>query len=364
MAPLTTLLFQPTSAHDLFVKVPELHKSTVIHLPLPEISNDVYRPYNPSIVKHPDPDTETYIVNVRLSNYTLPNYAIRPNGGPYINTRNVIYVMDKTLTTVIEEHELIDNTEHTGLEHLTLPHGFEDVRLFVWKGDLYFLAGYVLYSFNFMPQVVLCHINMDTWTVDSKTHLLLDANQCEKNWLPFVEDENVFVMYNQAPLKVYHINSKTEMDLIMHKTYENIHPDILPVKKDKIRGSAGPVRVNDQFYLSVSHEHIWLYGHRFYIHRFVLHDRLFFEEEEISDPFVFFHHGIEFCCGMTMSLGGEFLILSVGVEDEDAFLVTVPVKDVMRKYFLLNVDKTYTNGVDSCQPRSTEPAPELVHGAG
>jgi hypothetical protein len=318
---------------SVYTKVKALIPVKTIHLKMPDIclTNKSIFPFNPNILLHKD--RTSYLVNVRTANYVPGCYAVREGSEtPYINTRNVVYVLDKDMK-LVEEHELVDKCVEPPFHHTYLPHGYEDLRMFWWKGELFFLCVFCLYTDNFTPQICLCHINTDRWEVDARMLLAVKPNQCEKNWMPLVLDDNLYVVYKPVPLTVYKVNdSNWTLDLVMEKSHMS------PVM-NTLRGSGTPCRLlSNNFFLGVTHEVVFVNDKRVYLHRFILYDNAFLDEEEVSEPFVFFHHGIEFCCGLSLSVDGTNAILSVGVEDEDAFLVVMSVDTILRDYFSIKSD--------------------------
>ena len=156
--------------------------------------------------------------------------------------------------------------------------------------------------------------------------MYLDPLRCEKNWTPLVLGDSVYLVYNTFPLVMFEVVNYPERDMALVVEKDMKHPDV------RVRGGGGPVKI-DGYYLFLVHETLMMQDHRFYVHRFVRHDVSFMTDGEISDPFFFFHLGIEFSCGMCLSHDGNDLLISMGVEDQDAGLVKVPVSTVMNTFF-------------------------------
>jgi len=93
----------------------------------------------------------------------------------------------------------------------------------------------------------------------------------------------------------------------------------------KFRGSAAPIEF-DNGHLLLIHEVVFT-DQRTYLHRFVYLDKDL-KITKVSRPFVFFHKGIEYCCGMTIDHSGKQCILSIGFEDSQAFLVFADLEHI------------------------------------
>lgn len=309
----------------LFTKVKEIPNRKVIPIVHPDVGHPKYAPFNPNIIR--SLDNKTYICNVREANYDPGSYRVREDSGNYINTRNFIQILDENLS-LIETHELIDGCPPPPCPDTCLPHGYEDLRMFHVKGELYFIAVFCLLTDTFIPEIVMCHVNTSTWTVDERTHVFVQKNRCEKNWMPLVIDDIPYVIYRPQPLMMYKINDDRSMSLVMNKVMTTSKVD------EGCRGSGGICHVRNM-YIGICHEVVFLFSRRIYIHKFVVYDDRFMDEGKFSEPFVFFHHGIEFCCGMTLSLDEKEMIMSVGIEDVDCLLISVNVDDLLSTYFSL-----------------------------
>ena len=90
-------------------------------------------------------------------------------------------------------------------------------------------------------------------------------------------------------------------------------------------GSAGPLPFDDG-YLALVHQFSYEEG-RYYFHRFIYLDKDF-KLTRLSKPFTFLHSGIEYCCGMTFDPSCQNLLMTIGIEDRQAGLVTVNLETV------------------------------------
>ncbi len=288
-----------------------------IDLPLiREGFDERYHPMNPSILKTKD----GYQLICRSVNYTQIGAkefeTIDPSG--YIKTRNFLvhYTPD---FQILSQDEIIEDLPRDRLPSCNVL-GLEDPRIFELQGEFYFTCTTRDNTQDGVPQISLCKLG-EQGNVEKL--LLLqgpDPYRCEKNWLPFVQGESLFVIYSYDPFVVYKTDIETgecELDL----SYEPTHDFT------QFRGSAGPIEFDDG-YLVLIHEVVHYPDFsRCYLHRFVYLDHRFFVKQ-ISKPFTFLHQGIEYCTSMTLDHDGTHLIMPIGIEDNKAYLCIVDLKTI------------------------------------
>jgi hypothetical protein len=95
----------------------------------------------------------------------------------------------------------------------------------------------------------------------------------------------------------------------------------------RFRGSAGPVEFDDG-YLMLVHEVVHNQDYyRVYLNRFVYLDKNF-KVRMVSRPFTFNHQGVEICISMTIDHSGQHLVMPIGIEDREAWLLTVDLDEI------------------------------------
>jgi hypothetical protein len=143
----------------------------------------------------------------------------------------------------------------------------------------------------------------------------------ERNWLPFVRGNSLFVIYSLDPFSVYKVNTHTgecicSLKYSPNKFFENFC------------GSAPPIAF-ESGYLLLVHEKIHNKIGRSYVHRFVyLNQDLVIQK--VSRPFSMKSFEVEFSCGMTIDHAGENLLIGLGVEDKEAYIASVDLQTVRR----------------------------------
>jgi hypothetical protein len=129
----------------------------------------------------------------------------------------------------------------------------------------------------------------------------------------------MFAIYSYDPFILYKINAE-------NGTCEKVREYEPAYDFSHFRGSAAPIEF-DNGYLVLVHEIVLSDDKRHYLHRFLYFDQDF-NLIKLSKPFTFFHKGIEYCCGMTMDHANQTCILSIGLEDQEAYLAFIKLEDV------------------------------------
>ena len=169
-------------------------------------------------------------------------------------------------------------------------------------------------------QISLCKLSEDINGNKIQVEKLIPLNgpdlyRCEKNWLPFTKDGHFFTVYSYDPFIIYKPDLKTgDCETALH--YEPT------LDFTRFRGSAGPIEF-DGGYLLLVHEVVHHLDYsRVYLHRFLYLDQ-HYNITRLSKPFIFKHQGVEFCASMTADHLGSQLVMSLGIEDREAYLCFV-----------------------------------------
>jgi glycosyltransferase involved in cell wall biosynthesis len=292
-----------------------------------ENSSFFYNPMNPSIYREED----GYAVVVRCVNY-LQNHgslqrSIDPevdNGSWDIKTRNFFLKFDNDFH-LITQHELVDEISFA-FNHLPLSRivGNEDVRLFKYGNAFWFTATKSDLNKYHVPQMGLFRLSNclfdDAVTVDYFVPLKGPIpERCEKNWMPFIRENDLYVIYSYDPYVIYKVDSRTG-NLILERSQNQKHDF------SHLRGSAPPIPFADG-YLMLVHEVSFDGKKRVYLHRFLALDKDY-NMASLSRPFFYDHIGVEYCCGMTLDHVEENLIMTIGIEDREAFFAIADVNTV------------------------------------
>lgn len=296
---------------------------------IPFAERDGYVAMNPSVAYHMG---ELFVL-VRTVNYRIDaegRYVSRTgdvasDGCPIIRTRN--YFMHLSADLIVGDAKEIQPPTNWLKEPLfPLVRGFEDSRLFSWQGELWTLSTVRELTREGWCEQVLTRL-IDTPDGGVSFDLILarlllgNDRRHEKNWMPWVKEDGDLQF-------VYRLGTIVDRDnklVAQHDTGLDI---------DRISGGSQLVEIPTfdlapSQYLALVHESQFVPGtqRRFYMHRFVL-----FSTDgapvALSDPFYFHDRQIEFAAGL--ALLGNKLIVSYGVRDEEAWLATMDLDEVMR----------------------------------
>lgn len=293
-----------------------------IELPLiVEGLEDKYNPMNPSIQK-----TDLgYKVICRTVNYTQQGaktfHTVDPDG--IFRTRNFLvhYTPD---FKIVSQQEIIEDLPRDRIRTFSLE-GLDDCRIFEYKNSSWFTCttGDTNPFGNF--QISLCKLDPSapTKTVDVEKLTPLqgpDPYRCEKNWLPFVKNDELYAIYSCFPFTIYKPNPETG-ECTTALSYEPKYDF------SSFRGGAAPIKFDGGYLMLVHEVVLFPDSSRCYLHRF-LHLNDEFVVQKISKPFTFQHKGVEYCCSMTIDHSGTQLILPIGIEDREALLCFIDLQTV------------------------------------
>lgn len=292
----------------------------VFDLPFLDDSDETYSTMNPSILKVDN----GYHVICRTVNYTQTGAKIfhtNDRNGVY-RTRNFYLKFDRNFQ-LLSQQEIIESLTRKKSVPISLVQGLEDCRIFQYEDADWFTCTTRDGNMSGVPQIVLCKLEQDGQVSQFIPLIGPDLNRCEKNWLPFVKDQEIQLVYSSDPVVVFRPNLETG---VCEKVF-SYQPDS---DFTRFRGSASPIEF-DGGYLMLIHEVSFTDDEsRVYLHRFVfLNDNM--QIQKVSLPFTFTHLGVEFCCGMTWSHDENELVMTIGIEDRQAMLAFLSKEDVRKQ---------------------------------
>lgn len=286
-----------------------------------------YNPMNPSIRK----TNEGYELNCRAVNYiTIGARFFKTldltDTKNTIRTKNFLIKYDKDFN-LLSQAEIIEDLPRKKT-HIHNIEGLEDCRIFEWNNATWFTCTTLDTNPHGRPQVCLGKLSDERKGSQVFVEKLIpligpDLRKCEKNWLPFVKDDELHIIYSHDPFIIYKTDIASDpcpMSLMVKHA--------IP-KHDfsRFSGSTPPIPYNNGYLVlvhEVTHDDDF---NRIYYHRFVYLDNDL-NITKMTKPFIFLHKGIEYCCGMTVDHSASNLVLSIGIEDREAFLCTVDIDTV------------------------------------
>jgi hypothetical protein len=290
-------------AHNNIFYAKKLNLSSKFEL---KIESETYHPMNPSLCKNGD---KVY-VNVRTVNYRINNsggYHWDDNSNKN-KTNNYLLAFTDKLESCGKPIKLQDKCLDTSKIQ-----GIEDIRLYqITSTDIF---GYGVRWDCGSKNATMYNLQWSKSGELLKQTPLSDGNQCEKNWLPFLDQGVLKHIYSHNPFTI----ASPDNDVPLVKQEQDL--DL-----SHFRGGASPIWFKDRW-LWIVHEVFAMPGEtkRKYYHRWVWSDKDF-KEIEFSKPFILEKPQIEFIAGLA-KLGDDVLI-GYGIEDKEAWLGVVPEKEV------------------------------------
>lgn len=260
---------------------------------------------------------------VRTVNYTMDadgRYLIKgtngeANGTNPINTRNFLLTM-KDNFDVTEGVEVLP-PEGFPPPAYNLVVGFEDMRVFAWRGRTWSISNVREQNPEGWCEQVLAPIGNGGRLQEWKK-ILPAVRQHEKNWAPIVTDDELRFVYNIGA---------------------TIDPDTAVISRHTIPYAAEHIRGGSQYipfrggYLALTHEaYHHPNGKRYYLHRFSYVD-VASKIWKLSPPFVFHEKVIEFAAGIATHPTKNDILISYGREDKEAWIASVDASEVAEFLF-------------------------------
>lgn len=304
-----------------------------------------YNPMNPTIKK----TEQGYDLICRTVNYTQIGATsfqtldvLDPTNT--VKTKNFFVQYDRDFN-LLSQHEIVENLPRKHYKFNNVE-GLEDCRLVNFNGSVWFTCTTGDTNPCSQYQISLCKLENERSGKSIQVEKLIplmgpNPHRCEKNWLPFVKDNELHAIYSYDPFIVYKLifteyvctfSDDAKKDLYAYiESLCTINNEVMTHYKvqkhdfSRFSGSAAPIELDDG-YLIMVHETVYD-GQRYYMHRFVFLDRDF-NITKVSKPFIFLHKGIEYCCGMTVDHSETKLVMSIGIEDREAYLCSVDLDTV------------------------------------
>lgn len=290
-----------------------------------------------------------------------------------IRTTNLLLKLDNTFE-ILNQWTIVDNLPR--IHYPTHVLDMEDCRLInrinpeTEKEELYFsCCCFDTHSFG-VPKICWAKIaqSPNEFMQSDCTELEIDRlitvfgphkTQIEKNWLPYIENNNFYYIYKPIPLQVYQFDpDEPNRDF---KLISEIESAASNNGNNHIRNSAGPIRFKNtegiNGYLFITHEVVSPgENKRHYYHRFVWYESIFDNKSDIliTDMFYFKDKGIEFTPGITANEEDEDIYIGLGREDKECYIVTISnikinnmlhkidkIDDLFEKY--LNISENQEN---------------------
>ena len=268
---------------------------------------------NPSIAHRGD----QIVMVQRCVNYTLTDTGEYPTAtGAPIATRNFLLRLNGDLRVGSAQEILSPQDLPPPAFDLVL--GFEEVRPFVWRGELWCCAAVRELTPEGWCEQILARIDcppsgparLTDWCVLRPE----GTRHHEANWMPLISGDELRFIAACDPVRVVNEQART-----VAETTPSIAADLF-------RGGSQAIAF-DRGWLALIHESTGQGSSRSLWQRFVWFDAEFVLRG-VSRRFCFQQPGIELASGLAWHPDGERLLITFGIHDREAWIATVDAEEV------------------------------------
>lgn len=293
--------------------------SNLKRLSLPQLTN--YKVCNPSIALKGNSLLVTYkgvSFDLREEGYCYKSGVLQM---PCADTQN--YYAEVSSNFEIKKNIFIEDRYIRS--HPNAYNAITDLRIFKWRGKWCVLGAAVTHIIDEETQLPIRKTTMALCElVDQRLRLIcfLPSRQLhEKNWMPWVVDNELFLIYSSHPFEILKFDGE---QLIPFKIEEGLN-------LEDQRGGSCVIPYQDKF-IAVVHKKIFVEDNGsgaaiknfFYTHSVVVYDKGF-NAIGASPEFTFESESVEFCAGLAIT--NRDIILSYGIWDSEAVLLKLPIRD-------------------------------------
>ncbi len=264
-----------------------------------------YVAMNPSVVRW---NGQLWMVQ-RAVNYTLTDAGdyLTSDGGP-VRSRSYLLRLDESFE-ILHAAELPLPADFPPAAFRKVL-GLEDMRPFIWNGELWATATVREQNPEGWCETYLCRIDeAGTATPRLADWVVLRPSgprRHEKNWIAAGVGKDVRFIYSISPTRILDSAARTL----------SVAP--IPWAAENIRGGSQAIPFKNGW-LAVCHEHVTVDRKRYYLHRFVWLDRVG-SLRRISPPFILVRPGVEFVAGLAWHPDGKRIVMSFGVGDCESWI--------------------------------------------
>jgi len=284
--------------------------------------------FNPSIINIPS--GFRLVVRANSVNKTLnPNLSIQLQENWIITLGHDFSIQSKELLTLNGALKPIDSA----------PCGLEDGRLFTWRGSEWILfTGLEINNNNdFSNTMILCKLNGNEIIEYKEIRSPFNLSR-EKNWMPWVQEDELFFVYSMRPFDVFKFQEGKLRRISVSSTKSRPFWSKTVKLNTLISGSSQIIPWYENYFLGVIHYRVKLdilskLKLKYFLkdpnyqqkkvrfrHQFIMLDK-HFAIQSVSRNFVFESDEIEFCGGIARFEDGVYL--SYGQQDSVAKVVRV-----------------------------------------
>lgn len=272
-------------------------------------NGDIYNSSSPSITRHPL-FQDKYIINTRFVNYRLDVFGSSNIGNKNCKTINKIAVLDKNFNCLTSKYLFPRELNKKFV-------GIEDIRLFGFQNELYFIGSYYNPK-NDKIQIVSNKFNLfESYIPKIIEPTFATRFDWEKNWVFFKNNNKLNVIYQWSPIYICEIDYDSQK-LNLTKSIENVPPIF-----NKFRGSTCGIEYDDKIWFIVHQRNSITDTINSYEHNFVVFDKNM-KLVGYSNAFKFQNVTVEFCVGLELTYNNNFVITYSTLDSTSNLIVVSP----------------------------------------
>jgi glycosyltransferase involved in cell wall biosynthesis len=266
--------------------------------------------FNPSIAA----DGDGFRMIVRTANYEIERGVLHADG--VLLNINYLVALDADLG--VRRVEPIVDRSSGPKRYPSRVQGYEDCRLVEVGGRWYATA--TACDLNRVERREIALLSLDGAEITGVAGLPgPHPGRHEKNWMPFVVDGVLHVVYSCGPTTVFRCDVRTgELAMVSERPAPELARDF--------RGGSQGLPLESGGHLFVVHEVDRSARSAQYLHRFVHVDETYVPAA-ISPAFTFADQHVEFCAGIARA--GDEVVLSFGVSDVAAGLAVLSLEEAL-----------------------------------
>jgi len=192
--------------------------------------------------------------------------------------------------------------------------GFEDMRLFAWRGELWSQSTVLEQNPDAHAEQWLARIGSDLRMCEARCITPERAKPREKNWIAVPDESALTFIYESDPTRIIDINGQT------------IGTSVPDIAVDNLSGGTPAIPFDDGW-LAIVHWREWFDGWPHYRHRWIWYDN-HFQIKRLSPGWVLSHKtpeigllsGYEYCTGLCWHPDGRRVVVGYHLHEREAWV--------------------------------------------
>lgn len=304
------------------------HDDSIVMIPIKHIlKNYISSSYDYINIENFHPSSSSYvyfnnkhILNTRFINYTYEGDKVIKNQN-VLNSLNICSELDDNLIPI--NYNIMNNdTINLKCNFDDFSIGLEDIRLYIFRDQLKFIATNVCYTPRGYNRMIIGNYDINNYSFSNcKMINMQNESEAQKNWIPInvLNMEAFIYKWNPYEIGTYDMNNNY-VSIKIKKYNDKIF--------ESLKGSTNFVKL-DNYLVGLVHYRIIDNEPKYkadYYHILMALDNISKEPIKYSDPFKFSDGLIEFCLGMTIE--EENYVFWVSFYDNNPRCIKIPIENI------------------------------------